>query len=104
MPNSSSALAAASMTGQSESDPMTMPTTGSFIWVIHLGSLTLVSQLPGEPRRRVPRTLQSVVQVLTVGVHVPDLAARPQVLTVEVHAEVRVARHRVAEAVVEPAG
>ena len=36
-------------------------------------SLTLVAEVAAEPRRRVAGALQAVVQIITVGVHVPDL-------------------------------
>src|SRR5262245_61482195 len=104
MPNSVSAVPAASITGQSESDPITMPTSAVARPFSSSPSLTLVSQLPGEPRGRVPRALQTIRQVITVGVDVADLAARPQVLPVQVHAQPRVAGERVRVPVVQPAG
>src|SRR4051812_46847078 len=119
MPNSSSASAAARMTGQSESEPITIPTLGSApasdgalmggsvsstTWSGRSASLALVAEVAREPGGGVPGPLEAVVEVLAVGVHVADLAAGPQVLAVEVHPQVRVARERVREPVVEPAG
>ena len=72
-PNSSSATTAASMTGQSESDPMTTPTTGvppvaSAACSLGHHSLDVV--------RRVPGPLTQVGEVVAADVDVPDLAAR----------------------------
>ena len=67
-------------------------------------SLALVAQVSAEPRGGVPGALEAVVEVVAVGVDVPDLAARAQLLAVEVHPQVRVARHRVRVAVVQAAG
>src|SRR6476620_716272 len=97
MPNSASASAAASITGQSESDPMTIPTCA-------LMSLAFVAEIAGEPRGGVPRALEAVLEVVAVGVDVSDLPAGPQVLAVEVHPQVRIARQGVREAVEEPTG
>src|SRR6478752_6444525 len=97
MPNSASASAAACITGQSESDPMTIPTCA-------LMSLAFVAEVAGEPRGGVPRPLEAVLEVLAVGVDVTDLPAGPQVLAVEMDPQVRVAGQGVREAVVEPAG
>src|SRR5689334_4986106 len=87
------------MTGQSESEPMTIPTRGPDL----SASLTLVSQLSGEPRRGMPGALQTLLQVVTVGVDVPDLAPRPRLLAVQVHPQVRVAGQGVGVPVVQPA-
>src|SRR5690242_609465 len=93
------------MTGQSESDPITMPTRapcptdGSVI-----ASLTLVAQLAGEPGSRVAGPFEAVVQVVTVRVHVAHLPARTRLLAVEVDAQPRVAGQGVRVAVVQAAG
>src|SRR6478735_8406672 len=97
MSNSASASAASFITGQSESDPITMPTRAPSVM-----SLTLVSQVAAEPGGGVPRPLEAVVEVVAVHVDVADLAAGPQLLAVEVHTQVRVPRHRVRVAVVQP--
>src|SRR3954451_1317096 len=94
MSNSASASAAAFITGQSESDPITMPTRV-------MASLALVSQVAPEPRGGVPRALEAVVEVVAVRVDVADLAAGPQLLAVQVHPEARVAGQRVRVAVVQ---
>src|SRR6478672_4593741 len=95
--NSRQASAAARITGQSESDPITMPTLGL------ISSLALVAEVAAEPGGGVPRPLQAVLEVVAVGVDVADLAAGAHLLAVEVHAQVRVARQGVREPVVEPA-
>src|ERR1700754_1768192 len=96
MSNSPSAVAASFITGQSESDPITMPTRA-------VGSLTLVSQISSEPRGGVPGTLQAVVQVVAVGVHMSHLAAGAQLLAVQVHPQVWVTGERVRVPVVQAA-
>src|SRR3990170_4145767 len=80
--NSASASAAACITGQSESEPITIPTRA-----VVYGSLTVVSQVSSEPRGRVPRAFQTIIQVVAVGVDVADLPAGAQLLAVEVHAQ-----------------
>src|SRR5690242_4109875 len=90
------------MTGQSESDPITMPTRAPST-APSITSLALVAQVAPEPGGRVPRPLQTVVEVVAVRVHVADLAPRAQLLAVEVHAQPRVAGERVRVAVVQPA-
>ena len=50
-----------------------------------------------------PRPLQALLEIVAVGVDVPDLAAGAQLLAVQVHAQVGVPRQRVGEAVVEAA-
>src|SRR5690606_2842655 len=96
VPGSPGASAAACMTGQSESEPITMPTRGVLLW-----SLTGVSQVSAEPGGRVAGALQGLVEVVAEGVHVSDLAAGPPVLAVQVHLEVRIAGHHVGEPVIE---
>src|SRR3954452_8118412 len=99
-PNSSSAVAAAFITGQSESEPITIPTRGPWVDVIS-HSLALVAEVAAEPGRGVPGALEAVLEVVTVGVDVPDLARGPQVLAVEVHPQPGVAGKRVRVAVVQ---
>src|SRR5215212_12045176 len=75
--NSSSAVAAADITGQSESEPITRPTRavegGSDIGVSH------------QVRRGVPGPAPDVIQVVAHRRHVADLATRPDLLAVELH-------------------
>src|SRR6478735_12315176 len=92
---------AACMTGQSESEPITMPTNACVVSLIR--SLALVAQVAAEPGGGVPRPLEAVVEVVAVGVDVADLAPGAQVLAVEVHPQVRVTCHRVRQAVVQVA-
>src|SRR5918993_3173881 len=99
---------AACMTGQSESEPITMPTftaAASSCWgcVSLMSLLALVAQVAAEPGGGVPRPLEAVVEVVAVGVDVADLAPGAQVLAVEVDPQPRITRHRVRQAVVEPA-
>src|SRR3990170_7877815 len=82
--NSASASAAACITGQSESEPITIPTRA-----VLDGSLTVVSQLSSEPRGRMPRAFQTIIQVVAVGVDVTDLPAGSQLLAVEMHPQPR---------------
>src|SRR3954447_5929456 len=101
--NSPSAVAAAFITGQSESEPITIPTTGVELllpWVI---SLTLVAEVSAEPGGGMTSPLQAVLEVLAVGVHVPDLAAGAELLAVQVHPQSRIAGQGVGVAVVEVA-
>src|SRR5215210_7306246 len=94
MPNSSSASAAACMTGQSESLPMTTPTTG-------VDSLIDVSCEVGS---RVRGTLAEVVEVVADHGDMADLAAGTHVLAVQVDLQARVARHGVTERAVQVGG
>src|SRR6478672_11690221 len=66
-------------------------------------SCALVSQLSGEPRRRMARALETIFQVVAIGVDVPDLAPRTRLLAVQVHAQPRVTRQGVRVAVVQRA-
>src|SRR5688500_13813628 len=95
---------ASCITGQSESDPITMPTFAAVCCVSLMSLLALVAQVAAEPRGGVPRALEAVVEVVSVCVDVADLAARTQVLAVEVHPQARVAGHRVRQPVVQVAG
>src|SRR5918993_3881745 len=100
---------ASCMTGQSESEPITIPTLALLCWacslisLTHPSSLTGVAEVAAEPACGVPGALETVLEVVAVGVDVPDLATGSQVLAVEVHPEPGVARHRVRQTVVEPA-
>src|SRR6476469_5081219 len=68
-----------------------------------LWPLTLIPPLSGEPGRRVAGSLETIFQVVAVGVHVPDLATRPRLLAVQVDAQPWVAREGVRVPVVEAA-
>src|SRR5919107_3130412 len=77
--NSASAVAAADITGQSESDPITMPTraagSGSGIGVSH------------QVRGGVPGPAADPVEVVAVRGDVADIAARSDLLAVELHSQ-----------------
>src|SRR5215470_19933954 len=86
-PNSASAVAAASITGQSESLPMTTPTTAPLLMASILPRRQVARRPPGPLARLVPER-----RVPGHG-HVPDLAPRPHLLPVQVDLHVRVGRH-----------
>src|SRR3569833_3099935 len=102
-PNSSSASAAAFMTGQSESLPITTPTVtvppSPGAWP--RGRVRRVARPARSPRSvpqvvgRVARPFAYLVQVVAERGHVPDLAAWTDLLAVEVHLHARVVRHHV---------
>src|SRR5690606_17109922 len=77
------------MTGQSESEPMTIPTSipRSFprSSVPQRATPRASAGLAAEQRDRRPGLLPGRVQVLPVDGHVPELAARSDLLAVELH-------------------
>src|SRR3954451_15096599 len=106
--NSSRASAAGSITGQSESLPMTMPTTGSL-----LGPLTPLSSVLGVEREggvhhavgQVPgrgdRSRAHLGDVVAEGRHMAELATAALTLAVPVQLHVRPVGHEVVDALVE---
>src|SRR5690554_3434925 len=93
------------MTGQSESEPMTMPTSGA-----PSPRAVTNSPTPGADRgslspwagssfidvssdvvRRVPRALTQIVEVVAIHRHMADLAPRRHRLAVPVHLQPRIA-------------
>src|SRR3954451_18116012 len=82
--NSSSAVAAASMTAQSESEPITTPTVAA-------SAIDVAPQVCG----RVPRSLAQVVDVVAADRDVADLTARAYLLAVDVDLQRRVTGHAV---------
>src|ERR1700760_5034741 len=81
MPNSSSAWAAADMTGQSESLPMITPTNGCPL--IRPPSRRTSGLSEHQVLGRGPGPAPDLVQVLAQRGHVADLATRTQPLAVE---------------------
>src|SRR5215213_2864622 len=77
--NSASAVAAAPITGQSESDPMTMPTRG----VGAESSIRISSQV----RRGMLGPPSGVVEIIAEGGDVTNLASRAHLFAVELHPE-----------------
>src|SRR5918995_2211284 len=76
--NSARAVAAADMTGQSESDPITMPTRA----VVPSGI-----GVSGQVRRGVPGPAADPVEVVAARGDVADLAAGSDLLAVELHSQ-----------------
>ena len=79
------------------------PDQGAHVVPVISKSLALVAEVAAEPGGGVPGALEAVLEVVTVGVDVADLAAGPQLLAVEVHPQLRVASQGVRVAVVQPA-
>src|SRR4051794_23585158 len=92
IPSSLSASPAAAITGQSESDPITIPTRGAPLAVRVLGS---VIGVPFQVRRRVPGPGADVVEIAAVRRDVAHLAAGADLLAVQLDAQPSVAREAV---------
>src|SRR5262252_3252932 len=86
-PNSSSAAAAASITGQSESLPMTTPTRAPPFMGSILSRSQIACRAPGPLSQLVPQ------RGIPGHGHVPDLAPRAHLLAVQVHLHTRIGRH-----------
>src|SRR5699024_5072363 len=103
-PSSSSASAASSITGQSESDPMTMPTSIAILPSLLMPSLCRTPPpgrgpsrdadtpglpellvLPAQDRHSGARLGAHGVEVVTVDGDVAELAAGPHLLAVQLH-------------------
>src|SRR5687767_7893122 len=107
---SASVSAAGSSIGQSESLPMTMPTTGSLMpgsrgGVVVEGRLLerigRVDDPVGQVAGRGDRPRPHLGEVLAQGGHVPELAARALALAVPVHLHVGPVRHEVVHPLVQ---
>src|SRR5512132_3706759 len=78
-PNSCNATPAALMTGQSESEPITIPTRGR-----GTSSGTGISH---QVRRGVPRPFPCLVKIISEGGDMPHLATGAYLLAVQLHAK-----------------
>src|SRR5918997_4458699 len=75
-PNSSQAVAAGCITGQSESEPMTIPT-----WAGDGSGIDFSHQVGGG----MPSSAAHLLEILAGCCDMPELASRPDLLAVELH-------------------